>query len=120
MQILAGLVLGLGARLPQIVLNFRNGHTGNLVAPTFLFNLTANFINGVCAVVLTGDMLVLATQVWMFSLNCTVVAQIWRTRRREAAERRVAQYPSLDDGVVYGRVSYEGSKMGDGPWPSMA
>lgn len=120
MQILAGLVLGLGARLPQIVLNHRNGHTGNLAPHTFIFNLTANVINGFCALVLTGDILVIATQAWMFSLNCTVVSQIWRSNRRKAVENRLAQHPSLDHATVYSLGSYEGKPVTDGGFPSMA
>lgn len=122
-QILAGLVLGLGARLPQIVLNHKNGHTGNLAPHTFIFNLTANCINGVCATVLTGDILVIATQVWMFSLNCTVVSQIWRSnrRRRAASALALAQHPNLDDGrVSYSRVSLEGEPQREGAWPRLA
>lgn len=121
-QIMAGLVLGLGARIPQIVLNHRNGHTGNLASATFVFNLTANFINGICAFVLTGDALVIATQVWMFSLNCTVVSQIWRTRRRvaEAERQKDVQHPSLDDGRVDGRVFQRVSLEGGSGWSGMA
>lgn len=121
-QILAGVVLGLGARLPQIVLNYRNGHTGNLAPHTFIFNLTANVINGICALILTGDILVIATQVWMFSLNCTVVSQIWRSNRRKAEEGRLSQHPSLDHEVIeyYHLSSYEGKSVADGGFPRLA
>lgn len=116
-------MLGLGARLPQIVLNHRNGHTGALAPHTFIFNLSANLINGVCSAVLTGDILVIATQVWMFSLNCTVVSQIWRSRRADAAAAAAKrpQHPDLDDArVSYGRVSLEGEPVPEGGWPRLA
>jgi hypothetical protein len=76
MQIFAGLILGLGARVPQIVLNFRNGCTGTLAPQTFIFNATSNLVNGIAAALLTGDIYVMGTQMWMFVLNVTVVCQI--------------------------------------------
>jgi ABC-type branched-subunit amino acid transport system permease subunit len=89
LQVIAGLVLGLGARLPQILLNVKQGHTGTLAPATFAFNAVSNVVNGTVALLLTGDIYVIATQVWMLGLNATVLSQILASdqRQKDAAER---------------------------------
>lgn len=92
-----GLVLGLGARVPQIILNFRQGHTGTLAAATFTFNAASNVVNGTIATLLTGDVYIIGTQIWMFFLNVTVLGQILAGRRKAgAAQQRLVQRVSYD------------------------
>lgn len=80
MQIFVGLILGLGARVPQIVLNHQNGHTGNLALPTYIFNTVANVVCCTSTAVITGDIYVMSKEIWMFTLNATIVSQIYRTQ----------------------------------------
>ena len=107
-QIVAGLVLGLGARMPQIVLNFRRGHTGALNPATFAFNSCANTVNGTVAVLMTGDLYVIGTQIWMLVLNLIVLSQIVVSRRAdaeaEAQERDKVRKLSYDDDAGPGRA----------------
>lgn len=91
MQIFVGLILGLGARVPQILLNRKNGHTGNLALPTYLFNTTANVVCCTATAVITGDVYVMCKELWMLSLNATIVTQILGTlakQRNEAAAQQ--------------------------------
>jgi ABC-type uncharacterized transport system permease subunit len=101
MQMVVGLVLGLGARVPQIILNFKQGHTGTLAAATYTFNALSNVINGFVAFLLTGDAYITGTQIWMFSLNMTVLSQILAHRHKsrlakEDSQKVVLRY-SYDD-----------------------
>jgi hypothetical protein len=101
-QIFVGLILGLGARVPQILLNYRNGHTGNLAIATFLFNATANTVCAISATVLTGDIYVIGTQIWMFALNTTIIGQILSSNSRSRAADAVRDSSA---GIV-GKWSY--------------
>ena len=111
-QVVVGLVLGLGARVPQIILNFRQGHTGTLAAATFAFNAASNVVNGTIATLLTGDVYIIGTQLWMFVLNMIVLGQIVAGKRQAAAEaapkRRFVQRVSYDsvDGEMRSNGNY--------------
>lgn len=76
MQMVVGLVLGLGAHVPQIMLNFKQVYIGTLAAATFAFNAVSNVINGSVALVLTRDPYIIGPQIWMLSLNMTILGQI--------------------------------------------
>lgn len=68
-QIFVGIILGLGARVPQILLNHQNGHTGNLALATYIFNTIANVICCTSTAMITGDVYVITKELWMLSLN---------------------------------------------------
>jgi PQ loop repeat len=105
-QIVVALILGLGARCPQIVLNFKRGHTGTLAPQTSIFNAMSNIVNGTVATVLTTDPYVIGTQVWMFSLNMTILIQILSSRRamrsKQADQKNVQRYSYADEFVQGG------------------
>lgn len=54
MQILVGLVLGLGTRTTQIVLNFERGDAGAVNPAIFAFNAVSNIGNGTIATIMPG------------------------------------------------------------------
>ena len=86
-QVVVAAVLGLGARVPQILLNLRRGHTGSLVPATSIFNATSNVISGCVASVLTGDVYVIGLHMWMFTLNVTILSQIFTSRHKASFEQ---------------------------------
>jgi PQ loop repeat len=105
-QIATALLLGLGARVPQILLNFRRGHTGTLTAATSIFNATANVVTFMVVSILTQDRYVLFTQCWMFMLNITIIGQIAMSRRRESVRAAC----KLHGKQQVQRVSYDADK----------
>lgn len=70
MQIRIGAVLGLGARVPQIIINWQRGNTGDLHPAAFLFNSVANAVKLGCIFVLKGDRYMMAICLWMVRNRC--------------------------------------------------
>lgn len=85
MQIFVGIILGLGARVPQILLNHQNGHTVNLALATYIFNTIANVICCTSTAMITGDVYVMTKELWMLSLNATIVTQICLSQAKQRA-----------------------------------
>lgn len=69
-------VLGSIARVPQIMLNFRQGHTGNQSVFTWGLSLGGNCIRVITTLVDVQDTVALAGHVIAAGLNFTLVAQI--------------------------------------------
>lgn len=96
--------------MPQIILNFREGHTGALNPATFAFNAISNAVNGTIACIMTGDLYVIGTQIWMLILNCIVLGQVLVSRRAaaqaKATRHEKIQRLSFDDDAGPGRMKY--------------
>jgi len=69
-------VLGSVARVPQIVLNFRQGHTGNQSVITWGMSAAGNVVRVITTLAALGDMVILAGHFFAGVLNLTLVAQI--------------------------------------------
>ena len=72
-----GVALG---RVPQIALNVRNGHTGQLSLGMCALNAVGTGIRIFTTLTLTGDLLLLAGYVLVFAVNGVLVAQCLQTR----------------------------------------
>lgn len=117
MQIFVGLILGLGARVPQIILNHRNRHTGNLALPTYLFNTTANLVCCTSTAIITGDIYVMVKEIWMLSLNATIVAQILKTLKKDKeAKANAAKTLPLPSTEIEERFRRHSVRLA-GNWP---
>lgn len=69
-------VLGSVARVPQIILNFRQGHTGNQSVITWGMSAAGNVIRVITTLAALGDMVLLAGHLCAGLLNLTLVSQI--------------------------------------------
>ena len=74
----AGLIVN-GSRLPQIVMNFKRGNTGELSWVTQALNVCGSIARIFTTLTLTQDILNLALQVTGLLLNGTLLAQCYRT-----------------------------------------
>lgn len=79
------LLLSLGSRVPQIVMNWRRGNTGELSLTTSLLNFSGNIARLFTTCVLTQDALILAGTGLQTVMNGILVAQIWKSNHREGA-----------------------------------
>lgn len=73
------LLLSLGGRVPQILLNWRRGNTGELSLFTCLLNFSGNIVRLFTTLALTGDMLILAGTSVQTALNGILVVQVGRS-----------------------------------------
>ena len=73
---LAQAPLVLAARVPQIVANFQQGHTGQLSLITYLLNVAGSGARAFTVVQELDDKMVLASALSSFVQNAVLVAQI--------------------------------------------
>ena len=76
-----GVALG---RVPQIAMNFRNGHTGQLSLGMCAINAVGTGIRVFTTAVVTGDLVLLAGFALVFAVNGLLVAQCLQTRLKIA------------------------------------
>ena len=76
-----GVALG---RVPQIALNIRNGHTGQLSLGMCVLNAAGTGIRIFTTLTLTGDLLLLAGFALVFAVNGVLVTQCLQTRMKLA------------------------------------
>merc|ERR1711972_343771 len=69
--------LGAIARVPQIILNFKQGHTGNQSVITWGLSLGGNIVRVITTLVDVNDIVTLAGHAIAGVLNFTLVAQIF-------------------------------------------
>eukprot|EP00930_Biecheleria_cincta_P090389 TRINITY_DN7975_c0_g1_i1.p1 TRINITY_DN7975_c0_g1~~TRINITY_DN7975_c0_g1_i1.p1 ORF type:complete len:231 (+),score=36.74 TRINITY_DN7975_c0_g1_i1:80-772(+) len=87
------------SRLPQMFLNFRQGHTGQLAASTFVLQLAGSLARIFTTIhLMSGDHIVLLQQGASAVLNAAIILQIWRYRRVTrsiATEARPMKFASV-------------------------
>eukprot|EP00892_Ulva_mutabilis_P006241 jgi/Ulvmu1/398/UM001_0405.1 len=88
MQVCVSVVMSVGARLPQIWLNFQRGNTGELSILTFALSSIGNLIRVYTTAVLTSDMVLVFGTASQFVLNGVITAQCLHT---ELANRKLKQ-----------------------------
>lgn len=93
MQVGVSVVMSVGARLPQIWLNFRRGNTGELSIITFALSSVGNLIRVYTTAVLTSDMLLVFGTASQFLLNGVITAQCIQT---ELANRKLKKLNEAD------------------------
>jgi hypothetical protein len=91
MQVAVGFAMSVGARIPQIVLNMRRGNTGELAVISFALSTIGNIIRVFTTMVLTSDIILLASTVMQALLNGIITVQCLQT---EMARRRAAAQPA--------------------------
>ncbi len=74
-------VMAIGSRVPQIVLNMKRGDAGVLSVTTCLLNVAGNAARAFTTVVLTGDMLLLSGTLVQGALNGILLYQSVRTEQ---------------------------------------
>ena len=67
-------------RVPQIVMNIRNGHTGQLSLGMCAINAVGTGIRVFTTLALTGDLVLLAGFALVFAVNGLLVVQCLQTR----------------------------------------
>jgi mannose-P-dolichol utilization defect protein 1 len=88
LQVLQGcsaLIMALGGRLPQIILNFRRGNSGELSGVSTGLSVAGNLARVFTTLTLVGDPLILATASSQLVLNSILLYQILETVRQEKA-----------------------------------
>jgi mannose-P-dolichol utilization defect 1 len=88
LQVLQGcsaLIMALGGRVPQIILNYRRGNSGELSGASTGLSVAGNLARVFTTLTLVGDPLILATASSQLVLNSIVFYQILETARREKA-----------------------------------
>lgn len=87
LQLGVAFAMSFGARLPQIWLNFKRGNSGELSIITFALSTIGNLIRIYTTVVLTADLLLLASTTIQFLFNAIITIQCLQTelRNRKAA-----------------------------------
>ncbi|WZN63712.1 mannose-P-dolichol utilization defect protein [Chloropicon roscoffensis] len=80
LQAASALGLAFGSRIPQIWLNFRQGHTGELSIIMFIANALGCLIRCFTTLSLTQDMLLLFNASFHFVLNTIIIVQCADTR----------------------------------------
>lgn len=86
LQVCVSVVMSVGARMPQIWLNFRRGNTGELSILTFALSSVGNLIRVYTTAVLTSDMLLVFGTASQFLLNGIITVQCLQT---EMANRKL-------------------------------
>jgi hypothetical protein len=86
MQMFVGVAMGLGARIPQIILNMQRGNSGELAMLSFALSTAGNLIRCYTTAVLTSDLLLLVTTASQAVLNGIITIQCIQTdmARRKA------------------------------------
>jgi len=86
------IILSVWSRLPQILLNFRQGHTGQLALVTFALSGLGNLARVFTTIKQTpDDMLSLASMVVSAVLNFTLVSQIfvyWKATTKAVGKKK--------------------------------
>ncbi|CAG9466976.1 unnamed protein product [Pedinophyceae sp. YPF-701] len=82
-------MLALGGRVPQIVLNFRRGNSGELSGATCALNLAGNVARVFTTAVLTQDRLMLVAAATQGVLNLTLLLQCYGTAKREQEDAQL-------------------------------
>lgn len=82
LQAASSVGLALGSRIPQILLNWRQGTTGELSIIMFIANGLGCLIRIFTTIALTGDMLLLSNCVFHFVLNAIIIVQCAETRMK--------------------------------------
>jgi len=77
--------MALGGRLPQIILNFQRGNSGELSGVSTGLSVAGNLARVFTTLTLVGDPLILATASSQLVLNSIVLYQVLDTARREKA-----------------------------------
>eukprot|EP00884_Botryococcus_braunii_P012261 jgi/Botrbrau1/21035/Bobra.0144s0046.1 len=90
MNILAGLQAGtillkIGGRFPQIVMNWKRGDSGQLSGLMCALNLAGNLARIVTTAVLTQDLINLVASVIQAAMNATLLLQTTMRPRRSLA-----------------------------------
>lgn len=83
LQACSALLLALGGRLPQIILNLRRGNSGELSGASVGLSVAGNLARVFTTVALVGDPIILATASSQLVLNSIILYQIVDTARRE-------------------------------------
>lgn len=91
-------IVALGGRLPQILLNWKRGGSGQLSGATSALNLAGNFARVFTTVVLTGDFLNLVGALVQAVLNGTLLAQCVATAKRGGGGGKGSEKKKEDDG----------------------
>jgi PQ loop repeat len=78
-QVFVGVAMSVGARIPQIVLNMQRGNTGELAMLSFALSTAGNLIRCYTTVILTSDLLLLATTAAQALLNGIITVQCFQT-----------------------------------------
>lgn len=87
-QVMVGVAMSLGARVPQILLNTQRGNTGELSLISSALSTAGNLVRCYTTVILTSDLLLLATTAVQALLNGIITAQCIKTelsRRKSVA-----------------------------------
>lgn len=85
LQGFSALLLSFGGRLPQIVLNWRRGNSGELSAASTGLSVLGNMARVFTTIVLVKDPIILATAATQLVLNSFLLVQIFDTARQERA-----------------------------------
>mmetsp|Transcript_2868 Transcript_2868/g.7245 ORF Transcript_2868/g.7245 Transcript_2868/m.7245 type:complete len:218 (+) Transcript_2868:78-731(+) len=79
-------IMFIAAKSPQVLLNFRQGHTGQLAPLTYLLQLTGNTLRIITAIQANGgDPVVLCGHGSSAALNLIILAQVVKYRRATEA-----------------------------------
>jgi PQ loop repeat len=87
MQVSVGFAMSLGARVPQIWLNHKNGDSGELSLVTCALSFAGNFARLFTTLILTSDLLLFASTLAQCVLNGILTAQCWQTERRARLQK---------------------------------
>lgn len=89
-QISVGFAMSLGARVPQIVLNYRRGNSGELSLITCALSSLGNLARCFTTVILTADWVLFASTFAQFVLNGILTWQCVDTERQNRAAASAA------------------------------
>lgn len=73
---LVPMVVGTGSRIPQIIANFKQGHTGTLSVITWGLSMAGNLLRVVTTLALVDDVVTLFGHVAALATNVLLVGQI--------------------------------------------
>ena len=85
LQGFSALLMSLGGRLPQILLNWKRGNSGELSSASTGLSVLGNIARVFTTIVLVGDPIILATASTQLVLNSILLSQILDTARQERA-----------------------------------
>ena len=85
LQACSAVLLALGGRLPQIVLNLRRGNSGELSPASTGLSVAGNLARVFTTITLVGDPIILATASSQLVLNSILLYQCFDTIRQERA-----------------------------------
>jgi mannose-P-dolichol utilization defect 1 len=74
--VIASIFLGMSSRLPQIILNFRQGHTGQLALVSFFLSFAGSAARMTTSLLQNGDKMLFLQYFLLTFLNLTLVLQI--------------------------------------------